>query len=150
MLTKSSEYALRAANYLARQTSGEPVAAGQIAAATGIQHQYLSKILSDLVRAGVFSGAPGRNGGFKLAKPANEIQLIEILTPFEPPIGAQRSCPFGNDICSDEKPCSGHHRWREVREAYSRFVHETTVADVAFEASPLNVTPNVMAGINHE
>jgi len=131
MLTLTSEYALRAMICLARQPEGQPVSGQCVAEQAAIPRKYLSKILGDLVRAGVLEGSRGRNGGFKLSRAPQTIRLHEVLAPFEPVLANRRPCPFGNMACSDQDPCAGHDRWKTVREAYQRFLSETTIHDVA-------------------
>ena len=131
MLTLTSEYALRAMIYLARQPNGQPVSGQRVADQAGIPRKYLSKILGDLVRVGVLEGSRGRHGGFKLSRAPQTIHLQEVLAPFEPALANRRPCPFGNVVCSDEVPCAGHDRWKAVRETYQAFLRETTIYDVA-------------------
>ena len=92
MLTRTSEYAMQAMIHLVRHGQDGPIPGGQIATATGVPRKYLSKILADLVRAGVLEASPGKTGGFRLAAPAKKIPLFEVLTPFEPLLGVQRVC----------------------------------------------------------
>ena len=131
MLTLTSEYALRAMIHLARQPDGQPVSGQCVAEQADIPRKYLSKILGDLVRAGVLEGSRGRHGGFKLSRAPQTIRLHEVLALFEPALAHRRPCPFGNVVCSDEVPCAGHDRWKTVQEAYQGFLHETTIYDVA-------------------
>ena len=131
MLTLTSEYALRAIIYLAQHADGSPISGTRIAVETGISRKYLSKVLSDLVRAGVLRASPGKGGGFGLNRPPKQIHLYEVFVPFEPVLSNRRPCPFGNEECSDEQPCLGHDRWKRVRETYSQFLHGTSVHDVA-------------------
>ena len=135
MLTLSSEYALRAMVLLARHADEWPVSAQHIAEQSGIPRKYLSKILADLARAGLLEGSRGKRGGFRMTRSPKEIRLFEVLAPFEPVLTHRRSCPFGNVVCGDDDPCAGHHRWKPVREAYQRFLSETTVHDVAVKKS---------------
>ena len=57
--------------------------------------------------------------------------LRDALAPFEPMLATQRPCPFGHALCSDEDPCSGHERWKQVRDAYAEFLNSTTLQDVS-------------------
>lgn len=131
MLTRTSEYALRAMIHLVLHGQDGLIPGGQIATETGVPRKYLSKILADLVRAGVLEASPGKTGGFRLAVSPKKVRLIEVLTPFEPVLADRRPCPFGNEVCSDDDPCAGHDRWTDVRDAYSRFLHETSIEDIA-------------------
>lgn len=134
MLTRTSEYALRAMIYLAEHKNGRLVPGNRIAAQTNIPSKYLSKILGDLVRAGVLEAAPGKTGGFRMSGSPNDIRLTEVLAPFEPMLASLRPCPFGKKVCSDEDPCPGHDRWKHVRDTYSRFLEQTSVHDIAVHA----------------
>ena len=70
-----------------------------------------------------------------MTRSPQEIRLFEVLAPFEPVLTNRRPCPFGNVVCGDDDPCAGHDRWKLVREAYQRFLSETTVLDVAVKGS---------------
>ncbi|MBI4717440.1 MAG: Rrf2 family transcriptional regulator [Planctomycetes bacterium] len=131
MLTLSSEYALRSMIYLATHTDDWPVPGKQIAESIGVPRKYLGKILGDLVRAGVLEAARGKCGGFRLVRPARQISLLTVLTPFEPALANRRPCPFGNAVCSDADPCAGHDRWQKVRITFQQFLQDTSVQEVA-------------------
>ena len=131
MLSRTSEYALRAMVCLVRHIDESPVSGKRIADATGIPPKYLSNILSDLVRAGVLTSAPGAGGGFAMVRSPKVVSLQEILTPFESILGPSRPCPFGNEVCNDDQPCAGHDRWKNVKEVYAKFLRDTTIYEVS-------------------
>ena len=131
MLTLTSEYALRAMVYLAQHVEEWPIPGRRIAHETRIPRKYLSRILGDLVRARILDSSPGTGGGFRIARPPKEIGLFEVLAPFEPIFANRASCPFGNEVCSDDDPCAAHDRWTSIKESYSRFLQETSVYDIA-------------------
>lgn len=129
MLTRTSEYALRALVHLAKMGEDHPIPGREIAQATGVSPKYLSKVLGDLVRVRVLESTRGKFGGFRLAKPADQTTLMHVLQPFEQ--FEQRNCPFGNQECSDANPCSAHEQWQAVLETTRHFLEQTTVSDVA-------------------
>lgn len=129
MLSLTSEYALRAMIHLAQRENEWPVTGKQIAREAGIPAKYLSKILGDLVRAGVLESTRGIGGGFRMSRPAKKLSLFEVLAPFES--FQVRRCPFGNKQCGDENPCLAHDRWKKVVEAELSFLQGTSVLDVA-------------------
>ena len=131
MLSRTSEYALRAVVHLAQHVDAWPIPGRRIAEELDIPRNYLSSILADLVRAGVLEAAPGKRGGFRMVRPPERVRLLDVLAPFEPVLIDRRACPFGNAICSDDRPCAGHDRWKRVKEAYEHFLHETSVYDVS-------------------
>ena len=133
----TSEYALRALIHVAHNSHKGPVLAREIADDTGIPGNYLSKILRELVRAGILDSTRGIGGGFRLLRPTSELRLADILGPFENSLQKDR-CPFGNKECSDDHPCPAHDHWRPLREAYIHFMDRTTLEQVAVrEAHPI-------------
>ncbi len=133
MLSRTSEYALRALIHLAQHEEDWPISGAHVAGETGIPAKYLSKILGDLVRAGVLDSFPGKTGGFRLRRSAKSLSLLDVLAPFEQ--FDRRRCPFGNEDCSDEHPCNAHDQWKKVIETEQRFLIKTTVRDIALRMS---------------
>jgi len=129
MLSLTSEYALRAVIILAQQQEDQPLSARVVADRAGVPEKYLSKILGDLVRAGVLEASRGKGGGFRLSRAAREIPLFEVLAPFER--FDKRRCPFGNKECSDVDPCLAHEQWKHVIEAFRSFLTRMTIHAVA-------------------
>lgn len=130
MLSKTSQYALRAVHQLARVPHGERVPAVDIAGSLGVPSNYLSKILHVLGRAGVLDSVRGPHGGFALARPAGAISLAEVLDALgeHPP---ERMCLLGRGQCRDADPCPAHDQWKDVSERVRDFFEETTVADLS-------------------
>lgn len=131
MISLTGEYALRAMIYLERHRDEWPISSPHIAVEAGIPPKYLSAILADLVRAGLLEGIRGKNGGFRITRPAKRIRLAEVIRSFEPVSVQRRPCPFRNAICNDADPCGAHDRWKGVKDALDRFLGETTLEDVA-------------------
>ena len=79
-LTRASSYALHAVAYMAQQKNGDrPVASHKIAQERDIPERFLLKVLKPLVEAKVLVSVKGPNGGYRLARPASEISLLEIV-----------------------------------------------------------------------
>src|SRR5213080_2075242 len=85
-LTRASSYALHAVVFMATQKSDRPVASHLIAQARGIPERFLLKVLKPLVSARVLYSVKGPNGGYRLAKPATDISVLEILEAVDGPI----------------------------------------------------------------
>ena len=130
MWSQTSEYALRAATYIARYGEDGPVLAREIAADMGISHQYLQKVLRGLVLSGVLSSSRGTRGGFQLCRPAQRVCLFDVIEPFDKTV-SRRMCPFGNPHCGVRNPCPVHSEWSKVSDAMKRFLKTTTLADLA-------------------
>ncbi len=129
MLSRTSEYALRALIHLAQHEEDWPISGSRIAAETEIPPNYLSKILGDLVRAGVLESSPGKTGGFRLKRTARQTKLYDVVAPFES--FDHRRCAFGNQECGDANPCLAHKEWKKVVDAKQRFLKRNSVHDVA-------------------
>src|SRR5271165_3584057 len=94
-LTRASSYALHAVAYMATQKSDRPIASHNIAKARGIPERFLLKVLKPLVSARVLLSIKGPNGGYRLAKPAKDINMLEILEAVDGPIRGQ--APFSEE-----------------------------------------------------
>src|SRR3954452_22199541 len=88
-LTRASSYALHAVAFMAAQKHDKPVASHNIAAARGIPERFLLKVLKPLVSARVLLSIKGPNGGYRLAKPADQISMLDILEAVDCPIRGQ-------------------------------------------------------------
>jgi Rrf2 family protein len=88
-LTRASGYALHALEYMATESKEKPVASHQIAKAKGIPERFLLKVLKPLVSARLLLSVKGPNGGYRLARPASKISLLEVVEAVEGPIRGQ-------------------------------------------------------------
>jgi Rrf2 family transcriptional regulator, iron-sulfur cluster assembly transcription factor len=129
-LSKSASYGLRAALYIARQAEQDRVPIKEISAELDISFHFLTKILQLLTRAGLLSSSTGPHGGVRLAKPAEEITLRELVEAVE---GAEvfNDCLLGLHFCHDRHPCPVHEDWRPLREQINRYFENTTLARLA-------------------
>ena len=130
MLTLTSEYALCAVVYLGAHAELCPVPSRVIAHDLRIPPKYLGLVLGRLVRAGVLVASPGSRGGFRLARPARAIRLLDVIEPFEMIDANRRRCPFRNRECDHDNACTGHTAWMKVADAYYTFLANTSVADI--------------------
>ena len=129
MLSQSAEYALRAALYMARQEDPGPVRVADMARELDIPRNYLSKILHQLVRAGILRSTRGPGGGFELADAPDALALLDITQPVSPE-ETRVACLLGRPRCSDENPCSAHARWTAVNAHVREFFEGTTLQDL--------------------
>jgi Rrf2 family protein len=85
-LTRASSYGLHAVVYMASLKHDRPVASHIIAKNQGIPDRFLLKILKPLVTAQILKSLKGPNGGYRLAKPASAISLLEIVEAIDGPV----------------------------------------------------------------
>jgi len=85
-LDKASCYALFATVCIAQQAVDRPVQGRTVATWCDLPFEYLLKILQQLARSGILISERGRTGGFRLARSANEITLLEIIEAIQGPV----------------------------------------------------------------
>ena len=88
-LSAKADYAVRAAVELAAAPDG-PVKGETIAATQGISLKFLENILAELRRAGIVASRRGSDGGYWLAKPADEISVADVMRAVEGPLATVR------------------------------------------------------------
>jgi len=139
IITRATEYAIRAVLYMACQPQGEIILKKDICRVQEITPAFLTKILQPLIKAGVVGSQRGVGGGFFLAKPAGDITLFDIVKTQEGPLYLNQCLIEGND-CSREFFCPVHGAWQEVRtefmETLSRYDFATLAARQAAMPRP--------------
>lgn len=93
MLSRTTEYALRAMSWLAL-TPDELLPTGELAEKTKVPAHYLAKVLQQLGSADLITGRRGVRGGYKLARPADQITLLEVVRTVAE-VERITECPMG-------------------------------------------------------
>jgi Rrf2 family protein len=132
----SATHALRALAHLAAVPGGEAVLGRDLAREVGVPAHYLAKVLATLARAGLLAATRGAKGGYRLARPAAEIPLLEIVEPFEGARARPGCLLRPGEPCGDDRTCSAHAEWAKVKTAYTGFLEATTLADIQGGALP--------------
>ena len=129
MLHKSTEAAIAAMSLLAEvYDAGErTLTAAEIAEQRSLQKPFVAKLLVGLSQAGLIRGTPGRHGGYRLARPPEQIALADIAACFERRAPLEM-CPFGQGHCGHGKPCPLHKDILRLRKDVERFLGKTTLA----------------------
>lgn len=131
MLSETSEHVLRALRWIAATPRPGALVAEAISRGAKVPRRYLSKILARLVQSGVLAARRGVSGGYVLARPAEDIALVDIVSPFEPALG-HSGCVFGDGrLCNEANQCPVHREWGSIRDALLKFLGHTTLADLA-------------------
>jgi Rrf2 family protein len=135
-LSKRGEYGLRALLLLAREP-GRDVRLGDIARREKIPSRFLEQIFLDLRGAGILRGRRGRVGGYRLARPARKITLGEIVRLLNGPLAPIRCVSrsaYEPCSCPSENECRLRAVMLEVRNAISRILDRTTLAELVGDA----------------
>jgi Rrf2 family transcriptional regulator, iron-sulfur cluster assembly transcription factor len=131
---QTAEYAVRAIAFIAATVGDGPVRVKDVARATDIPVNYLSKTLNHLARVGLLQSTRGPLGGFALAVPPENISLGRIAEIFSGPDGHQ--CLLGGGRCGERTQCAVHKRWYPVATQVREFLEKTTIAQIVTSSSP--------------
>lgn len=141
-LSKRGEYGLRAMIDLAswtREKSHVPIKV--IAERENIPTKFLEQILRTMKNAGLVGSRMGVNGGYYLAKPADQITLGQIIRLLDGPLAPIRcvsQMAYEPCSCPDESTCGLRGVMFEVRNAISDILDNKTLADVAHQENISN------------
>ena len=133
ILSQTCQYGVQAIFYLAVQ--GEKTAlCSEIAAQLNIPHRFLANILQDLSRRNLLLSFKGRGGGFRLAQPADQIKLEDIVLAIEGE-GFGRKCVLGLAECSEDVPCPLHAQWAPIKTAIWSMLKDKSVRQLVSDAA---------------
>jgi len=133
MFSQTTEYALRAMACLAMRPT-DLVPTPTLAEQTKVPANYLAKVLQHLAAAKLITGRRGVGGGYKLARPASEIRLLEVINAVTA-VTRIESCPLG--IASHGKQlCALHRKADEAAAAVIEVYNGTTLHDLLTDPNP--------------
>ena len=133
VFSRACEYGIRAILYMAPQPVGQLLSIREMAATLGISPHFLTKTLQRLSARGLLVSYRGPNGGVTLARPADEITLLDVVEAIDG-LDLVERCVMGLPECSNEHPCSLHGYWTEIRERILEMLSGKSVGALAREA----------------
>jgi Rrf2 family protein len=137
-ISAKADYAVRAVAELAAAAGEKPVKAERIATAQGIPLNFLENILGELRHAGIVRSHRGAEGGFRLARPAEEVTVADVIRAVEGPLASVRGGP-PEDARYNGAASSLPQVWIAVRVNLRRVMERVTVADIASSELPAAV-----------
>ena len=138
-ISAKTDYAVRAAIELAAATGDEPVPAERIATTQTIPLNFLENILSEMSTAGIVRNHRGAHGGYRMARPAREITIADVIRAVEGPLATVR----GAKPEDAAYPGAAHELprvWIAVRKNLRNVVEHVTLSDVANSKLPSSIT----------
>jgi Rrf2 family protein len=136
IFSQQCEYAIQAVLYLALKEPGEWASVKEIRDRLRTPAHFLAKIFQDLTKKNILLSLKGPTSGFALARPAEQIKLLEIVKAID---GNDlfEECAMGFPDCSPESPCAIHEHWRQLRSGLEQVLANKGVAEVAHEMKRL-------------
>lgn len=134
-MSKLTDYGTMVLAQLA-STEGSLATCSAVAEATRLGQPTVSKLLKLLARAGLVVSERGAQGGYALARPAEDITAAEIIDALEGPF-AITECSSATGICDLESHCQVATAWQRINGSIRRSLQSVSLADLKTQADPL-------------
>ena len=121
----AAELAIRGTLTLARNSGDGPMPLKEICEARELPRDYMARIFGDLSRAQIVAAVRGKGGGYRLARPAETISLLDIIEAVEGPL-ALNLCQFDPPQC-EERDCPVRPVWTDLQETVRRALKSKTL-----------------------
>lgn len=127
-MSKLTDYGTLILAYLGGRP-GEFHSTAEVAESTGLAATTVSKLLKRLTRAGLVTSARGAQGGYELARPAEDITAAEVLDALEGPV-ALTACSQAEGLCDLEAICLVGDAWQRVNVVIRRALEDISLAQL--------------------
>ncbi len=135
MISTKGRYALRIMVELARCHGEEPMPLKEVAQRHDISNKYLEAIVKLLVQSGLVVGSRGKGGGYKLARDAGEITILEILDATEGSL-VPVSCLEGNpEQCPKSHQCVTLPMWQGLNQVIQDYLSHISLEQLVQQAA---------------
>ena len=129
VITRATEYAVRAIIFLAQQPKDSIVLKKDICRTQEVTPAFLTKIFQPLIKAGIVNSQRGVGGGFLLAKDPSEINMLDILEAEEGKLKLNH-CLIDTDFCQRDAYCAAHEVWYEAQREMAEVLKRYSIADL--------------------
>lgn len=133
-INRQTDYAIRVILALAREGDEAMLPTSQIQQEMLIPKALSLRVVADLAKGGFIVTNPGRAGGLKLARPAAEINLRQVVTYFEKNFTVSE-CLHKSDSCPFDQSCPVRCRWSRLQTLILRELESTSFDELAWEAA---------------
>lgn len=131
-LSKKADYGLIAMKHLANHRQEHACSASEIAEGYGISATLMAKVLQKLARQGLVAAKHGSTGGYQLARQADKISALEVLTAIDGPV-LITSCVTSHGNCDATERCSVKEPLQRVNESILNVLSTVTIAHLSEE-----------------
>ena len=129
-ITRATDYAVRVMVYLASLPPDRKAPLGELAEATSVRDNFLSKILQRLVRNGLISSHRGTGGGFRLSVTPDNLTLLQVVEAIEGKI-ALNICLSEWQSCPLQSQCAVYPVWQKA----DAYVEVQNLFDIRYVAT---------------
>ncbi|GHB99051.1 SUF system Fe-S cluster assembly regulator [Thermomonas carbonis] len=142
-VTKLTDYATLVLTVLAARP-GDVLSAPDLAEHAGLETPTVAKVLKPLAQAGLVEGFRGANGGYRLARDAAAISLVEIVEAMEGPLG-MTECSLHDGQCGIEQSCGVRANWRRINDVVADALRGVSLAEMLQPAPSMPVRKGIAA-----
>jgi len=144
-LSTKGRYAMVALADIALQSDGALVSLAELSKRQNVSLPYLEQLFVKLRRAGLVESVRGPGGGYRLAKPASEIRVVDILGAVDETVSAMHQGAGASGGLSGSRAQSMTNRlWEGLSAHVYVFLHQTRLSDVVGnELAPCPAVPNL-------
>ena len=133
MISTRGRYALRILVDLAENQHEGYITLKEAADRQEISEKYLENIVKDLVKGRFVEGVRGKGGGYRLARPADEINVMEVLRSTDGTLTPVACLEEGSKPCSRAASCRALPLWKGLDKVVSEYLGGFTVGDLMKE-----------------
>ena len=150
-LSTKGRYAMVALADIALQPDGKLVNLGDIAERQDISLPYLEQLFVKLRRANLVASVRGPGGGYRLARAAIEIRVVDILSAVDESVDAMHKGAGASGGASGSKAQSLTNRlWEGLSANVYVYLHQTRLSDViSNELAPCPAVPNLVNVVDY-
>lgn len=151
-LSTKGRYAMVALVDIALQDSDTLVTLGEIAKRQDISLPYLEQLFVKLRRADLMASVRGPGGGYRLARPASEIRVVDVLAAVDETVSALQKGAGASGAASGSRAQSMTNRlWESLSAQVYVFLHQTRLSDVVSNTlAPCPAVPTLFSVVDEE
>ncbi len=128
-LTKLTDYGVLLMTQMAASQQSR-FSASELAEATHIPMPTVSKILQMLLHEGMLHSMRGAKGGYELTRPANKINVRDVISVFEGSIALTECNLDDGGSCEQHDVCSTSRNWKRINQAVQQALQDISLADM--------------------
>jgi Rrf2 family protein len=143
LFSTKAEYGVRLMIELGRQPGSTPISLNSVAEAEHLPLSYLEHLVAKLRKAELVTSTRGAHGGYRLAKPAAEIKMDDVVQALEgqiAPMECFHESPEGRVLCSHEEDsaagCATKLLWTRVQNGVNKALAGTTLEELVEFSTP--------------
>jgi Rrf2 family protein len=139
ILRRNTDYALRLTVNLAGRYGDGSVSTRSLSDAEGVSYQLACKLMQQLHKEGLVASAMGPKGGFRLARPPQDVPILAVIEAIQGPLRLNR-CLLGDGACERQDSCPIRARIGRLQEQMDEYLGAVTLAELAQNRGPQRKT----------